>query len=224
MSWLVDRLSSSIGKKFIMAITGLSLLAFLAIHLANNLLLFLGPEIFNENVERLEAIKPLVRVIELVLLLIFAFHIFNAFKLYFENKKAKPEKYAINASSKNSTFYSRYMTVTGTIILVFLIFHLSTFWRSFNFSAHPANDPHPFYTIIQEAFANPFISIFYIVAMIFLGFHLNHAFQSAFQTLGWRHKKYTPFVEKLGTVIAIVFTVGFVSIPIFFYIASLGGK
>ena len=163
MSWLVDRLSSSIGKKFIMAITGLSLLAFLAIHLANNLLLFLGPEIFNENVERLEAIKPLVRVIELVLLLIFAFHIFNAFKLYFENKKAKPEKYAINASSKNSTFYSRYMTVTGTIILVFLIFHLSTFWRSFNFGAHPANDPHPFYTIIQEAFANPLISIFYII-------------------------------------------------------------
>ena len=116
------------------------------------------------------------------------------------------------------------MTVTGTIILVFLIFHLSTFWRSFNFGAHPANDPHPFYTIIQEAFANPLISIFYIIAMIFLGFHLNHAFQSAFQTLGWRHKKYTPFIEKLGTVIAIVFTVGFVSIPIFFYIASLGGK
>jgi succinate dehydrogenase / fumarate reductase cytochrome b subunit len=224
MGWLSDRLNSSIGKKFIMAITGLLLILFLVIHLLNNLLLFIGPEIFNENVARLEAIKPLIRIIELVLALIFIFHIYNAIRLYFENKKAKPQKYAVNASSENSTFYSRFMTVSGMFILVFLIFHLSTFWKSFNFDAHSMVGDHPFYAIIQDAFANPVISIFYLIAMIVLGFHLNHAFQSSFQTLGWYHKKYTPLVKKIGTFIAIIFTVGFGSIPIFFYLASLGGN
>lgn len=224
MSWLLDRLNSSIGKKIIMAITGLSLLFFLVIHLINNLLLFAGPEVFNKNVEQLESIKPIIRVVEVVLLLIFALHIYNALKLYFENKKAKPLKYAVDASSQNSTFYSRYMTVSGIIILVFLIIHLATFWKTFNFDAHKLEVEFPFYTIVQDAFANPIISIFYIVVMIFLGIHLNHAFQSAFQTFGLRNKKFTWVIEKFGTLIAIVITIGFASIPVIFYIASLGGK
>ncbi|MBK7978633.1 MAG: succinate dehydrogenase cytochrome b subunit [Ignavibacteriae bacterium] len=224
MSWLLDRLNSSIGKKIIMAITGLSLLFFLVIHLVNNLLLFAGPEVFNKNVEQLESIKPIIRVVEVVLLLIFALHIYNALKLYFENKKAKPLKYAVDASSQNSTFYSRYMTVSGIIILVFLIIHLATFWKTFNFDAHKLEVEFPFYTIVQDAFANPIISIFYIVVMFFLGIHLNHAFQSAFQTFGLRNKKFTWVIEKFGTLIAIVITIGFASIPVIFYIASLGGK
>lgn len=224
MSWLMDKLNSSIGKKFIMAFTGLLLIAFLVIHLLNNLLLFLGPEIFNSNVERLEAVKPIVRVIELLLLLIFIFHIYNALRLWYQNKKANPIKYAVNISSKNSTIYSRTMVITGSIILIFLVLHLSTFWWSYNFNQHPVNDQYPFYSIIENAFANPLLSIFYVVAMIILGFHLNHAFQSAFQTFGWRHKKYTPLVEKLGTAIAIIMTIGFGSIPVFFYLASLGGN
>ena len=224
MGWLSDRLNSSIGKKFIMATTGLLLILFLVIHLLNNLLLFLGPEIFNENVARLEAIKPIVRVIEIVLALIFFFHIYNAIKLYFENKKANPQKYAVDASSKNSTFYSRYMTVTGIIILVFLIIHLGTFWFEYNFGAHPADGAHPYYAIIQDAFANPFISIFYIIAMLVLGSHLNHAFQSAFQTFGLESKKFTPLVKKISTIIAVLMTIGFASIPVFFYLASLGGN
>jgi len=164
MSWLVDRLNSSIGKKFIMAITGLSLIIFLVIHLLNNLLLFVSPEVFNKNVEQLDSIKPIIRVIEVILLLIFSFHIYNALKLYFENKKAKPQKYMIDASSQNSTFYSRYMTVTGIIILAFLIFHLSTFWVSFNFGNHSTTT---FYGIVSDAFGNPIISVFYFVSIIF---------------------------------------------------------
>jgi succinate dehydrogenase cytochrome b subunit len=224
MGWLSDRLNSSIGKKIVMAVTGLLLISFLIIHLLNNLLLFLGPEIFNENVARLEAIKPLIRIIEIVLAIIFIFHIYNAAKLYFENKKANPQKYAINANSENSTFYSRFMTISGAIILVFLLIHLGTFWWSFNFAAHPIDGSYPFYAIVQDAFANPFVSIFYIIVMVVLGFHLNHAFQSAFQTMGWHHKKYTPIVEKIGTIIAVVMTIGFGSVPVFFYLASLGGK
>lgn len=224
MSRLLDSLNSSIGKKIIMAITGLSLLFFLVIHLFNNLLLFAGPEVFNKNVEQLESIKPLIRIIEVILLVIFALHIYNAIKLYFENKKAKPTKYAINASPQNSSFYSRYMTVSGLVILAFLIVHLSTLWKAFNFDAHNLNVEFPFYSIVQDAFANPIISIFYIVVMLFLGIHLNHAFQSIFQTFGIKNKKFTSVIEKLGTAIAVVITIGFVSIPVIFYIASLGGK
>lgn len=224
MSWLSDRLNSSIGKKIIMAVTGILLLLFLLIHLLNNLLLFLGPEVFNENVARLESVKPLVRVIELVLLAIFIFHIYNAIKLYFENKKANPQKYAVNASNESSSFYSRFMTFSGIIILIFLVMHIGYFWRLYNFGPHPADGSLPFYSIIQDAFANPFVSIFYVFIMIILGFHLNHAFQSAFQTMGWEHKRYTPLVKKFGSVIALFITIGFASIPVFFYLASNGGN
>ncbi|MDX1700226.1 MAG: succinate dehydrogenase cytochrome b subunit [Melioribacteraceae bacterium] len=224
MSWLLDRLNSSIGKKVIMAVTGILLILFLFVHLINNLLLFLGPEIFNENVARLESIKPLVRIVEVILLAIFVFHIYNAIKLYFENKKANPQKYAVNASKENSTFYSRFMTVSGIIILVFLILHLGYFWRLYNFGPHPADGSLPYYAIVQDAFANPFISLFYVFSMIILGFHLNHAFQSSFQTMGWENKKYTPFVKKLGSIITLVITLGFASIPIFFYLSSMGGN
>ena len=224
MGWLSDRLSSSIGKKFIMAITGILLLIFLFVHLFNNLLIFLGPEVFNANVARLEAIKPLIRVVEIILLAIFIFHIYNALKLYFENKKAKPQKYAVNVGNENSTFYSRFMTASGIIILIFLVLHLSYFWRLFNFGEHSADGSLPYYRIIEEAFANPFLSIFYIIAMVIVGFHLNHAFQSAFQTMGWDHNKYTPTIKRAGSFISIIITLGFISIPVFFYLASIGGN
>jgi succinate dehydrogenase / fumarate reductase cytochrome b subunit len=150
--------------------------------------------------------------------------IYNAIKLYFENKKANPQKYAVNAGKDNSTFYSRFMTASGIIILIFLILHLSYFWRLYNFGPHPTDGSLPYYAIIQDAFADPLTSIFYIAAMVILGFHLNHAFQSAFQTLGWEHKKYTPIVKKIGSIFSIVSTLGYISIPVFFYLASIGGN
>ena len=224
MSWLSDRLNSSIGKKYIMAFTGILLLLFLLVHLVNNLFLFLGPETFNANVARLESIKPLVRVVELILLALFVFHIYNALKLYFENRKAKPQKYAVNISKENSTFYSRFMVVSGIIILIFLVLHLSYFWRLYNFGLHPDDGSLPFYSIVQDAFADPIFSFFYLFSMIILGFHLNHAFQSSFQTMGWEHKKYTPYVKKLGSLISLILTLGFASIPIFFFLYSMGGN
>jgi succinate dehydrogenase / fumarate reductase cytochrome b subunit len=152
------------------------------------------------------------------------FHIYNALRLYFENRKANPKKYAVNASKENSTFYSRYMTVSGILILIFLVLHLGYFWRLYNFGPHPADGSFPYYSIVQDAFANPLISLFYIFSMVILGFHLNHAFQSSFQTMGWEHKKYTPFVKKLGSIISLVITIGFASIPIYFYLSSMGGS
>lgn len=223
MGWLTRSLSTSIGKKIIMAVTGLMLISFLFVHLVNNLLLFVSPEIFNSNVENLESIKPLIRVVEVILALIFFFHIYNAVKLWWENRKANPKKYAINANSENSSIYSRTTVWTGSIIFIFLAVHLSTFWREFNFGEHLASDPYPYYSIVADAFANPFVAGLYLIAMIILGFHLNHGFQSSFQTFGWNHNKYFPIIKILGSAAAIFYAVGFASIPIYFFVISIGG-
>ncbi|PJA98249.1 MAG: succinate dehydrogenase [Ignavibacteriales bacterium CG_4_9_14_3_um_filter_30_11] len=221
MSRLNQFFGSSIGKKFVMAITGILLIFFLIVHLINNLMLFGGPEFFNENVMRLDSIKPLIRVVEVVLALIFLYHIYRGIKLWFENKKANPDKYAINGGKENSTLYSRTMFITGILILVFLVIHLYTLWTKFNFGMEGSED---YFAVIKDLFKNPFWSAFYLVIMIFIGFHINHAFQSSFQSFGWSHKKYTPLVKKIGTLLAIVFAIGFASIPIYFYLISLGGQ
>ncbi|WKZ68763.1 MAG: succinate dehydrogenase cytochrome b subunit [Melioribacteraceae bacterium] len=215
MGWLSEALSSSIGKKFIMAVTGICLILFLIIHLLNNLSMYLGPEFYTNVVAGLDGIKPLIRVIEVILALIFILHIFNGIKLWYENKKAKPINYAVNASSKNSSLYSRTMVQTGSIIFIFLVIHLNTMWYSFNFGEAHANQSY--YYFVADTFANSiFYSVFYILVMILLGFHLNHGFQSAFQTFGWNHKKYFPLIEKIGLIYAAVMTIGFASIPIYF--------
>lgn len=221
MSWLLKSLSSSIGKKFVMAVTGLSLILFLTVHLINNLFLFAGKDGFNMLVSSLDAVKPLVRVAEAALLLLFIFHIYNGITLWWENRKANPDKYAVNAAKENSTFYSRTMPWTGGILLVFLITHLSTLWVQFNFGM---GGTHEYYEVIKQLFSAIIPVVLYVITMIVLGFHLNHGFQSAFQTFGWQHKKYTPFVEALGTIVSVIYTVGFSSIPIYFYILSVGGN
>ena len=221
MGWLLKSLSSSIGKKFIMALTGLSLILFLSVHLLNNSFLFFGKEGFNMLVGSLDAVKPLVRVAELVLLLLFFFHIYNGITLWWQNRKANPDKYAVNASKENSTFYSRTMPWTGGILLVFLITHLSTLWVQFNFGM---GGTHEYYEVIKQLFSAIIPAVLYVIAMIVLGFHLNHGFQSAFQTFGWQHKKYTPLVEAIGTLVSIIYAAGFSSIPIYFFILSVGGN
>lgn len=212
---------SSIGKKLIMAITGILLILFLILHLINNLFLFGGPEAFNSNVARLDSIKPLIRVVEIILALIFIYHIYNALKLWWKNKKANPDKYAVNANKENSTIYSRTMVITGSFIFIFLVIHLYTLWGKYNFGM---DGSEKFYEVIKNLFTNPIWAAFYFIIMITIGFHMNHAFQSAFQTFGWSHKKYTPLVKKIGTVIAFIFTIGFASIPVYFFLISLGGQ
>lgn len=220
MGWFSRALNSSIGKKFVMAVTGISLLLFLIIHLINNLTLYAGPEVFNTVVKSLEGIKPIVRVIEVILALIFIFHIYEGVRVWLENKKARPVGYTINGSSKNSDLFSRTMIWSGSIIFIFLVIHLRTFWVSFNLG-HPLAESHNYYQIVVEAFQNPIYSGLYLIAMILLGFHLNHGFQSAFQTFGWNNKKYFPLIEKIGLIYTLIMAIGFASIPVYFF---LGGN
>lgn len=218
MGWFNTFVNSSLGKKFIMAITGSFLIIFLVIHLIGNLTLYFGPDAFNGYVKTLDIVKPLIRVIEIVLLAAFVFHIFNGVRLWLENKQARPVRYRINGSSENSTLFSRTMFLTGSIIFIFLVLHLGTFfWR---FNVHDPDqlaDVHKYYDIVVGFFQIWWYVILYIIAMILLGFHLNHGFQSAFQTFGWNHKKYTPLIKKIGTAYAIIMAAGFASIPIYFF-------
>jgi succinate dehydrogenase / fumarate reductase cytochrome b subunit len=217
MSWFFKFTGSSIGKKVIMAITGSFLIIFLIIHLIGNLTLFLGPEAFNAYVSTLDVVKPLIRVIELVLLAAFILHIFSGLRLWIENKMANPKKYAINVGIDNSTIFSRTMFVTGSIIFIFLVLHLATLFYRFNFyDPEGFASQHQYFEIVVSFLTMPWYSILYIVAVFLLGFHLNHGFQSAFQTFGLTHKKYTPFIEKLGTFFAIIMALGFASMPIYF--------
>lgn len=225
MGWFIQFSNSSIGKKFVMAVTGSFLIIFLIVHLIGNLTLFLGEEAFNDYVLALEAIKPLIRIIELVLLAAFIFHIFNGIRLWLENKRANPNKYAINVGSDNSTVFSRTMFVTGSIVFIFLVLHLATLFYRFNFfDPEGLADHHKYYDIVIGFLQMPWYSIVYIIAVILLGFHLNHGFQSAFQTFGWNHKKYTPMIKAIGTTYAVVMAVSFASIPIYFLLFYGGSQ
>jgi succinate dehydrogenase / fumarate reductase cytochrome b subunit len=212
-------INSSIGKKLTMAVTGSFLLIFLLIHLIGNITLFFGPDAFNGYVSALDVIKPLIRVIELVLLTAFILHIFNGTKLWLENKRARGTNYKVNGSSENSDLFSRTMFLTGSIVFIFLVLHLGTFFWRFN-----VHDPsglanhHLYFDIVVAFFKLWWYVILYVIAVILLGLHLNHGFQSAFQTFGWNHKRYFPIIKKIGTLYAIIMAVGFASMPIYFFL------
>ena len=216
--------SSSLGKKYLMAITGLFLCSFLVIHFLGNIALYSDPVQFNEYT-RFMSSNPLIRVMEIVLVAGFLTHIIDAVMLTRANKKAQPVKYAMD--KKQSSWYSRNMGLTGSVILAFLVLHLQSFWYGYKFGTPayatdsaglPIKD---MYTMVVEAFGELWYSSLYVVAVCLLGIHLNHGFQSAFQSVGLRHKKYTPTIKMLGTVFSILITLGFVSFPIYFFIIQL---
>jgi succinate dehydrogenase / fumarate reductase cytochrome b subunit len=211
MGWLLRSVTSSIGKKILMAFTGILLIIYLLIHLAGNLTLFWGAKAFTSYAGVLEIIKPLIRVIEIILALIFVLHIFNGGWVWFENKMAKSKNYKVNAKSKNSSIFSRTMIQSGSIMFIFLVIHLKTIWYQYNFAGQDN-----LYKIVSTNFMDPVYSWFYVLAMILLGFHLNHGFQSAFQTMGWNQKKYFPLIQALGTIYSVVVAAGFASLPIYF--------
>ena len=216
--------SSSLGKKYLMAITGLFLCSFLIIHFLGNIALFTNPVQFNEYT-RFMSSNPIIRVMEIILVAGFLTHIIDAIMLTRANKKAQPVKYAMD--KKQSSWYSRNMGLTGSVILAFLVLHLQSFWYGYKFGSPayatdsaglPIKD---MYTMVVEAFGEFWYSGIYVVAVTLLGIHLNHGFQSAFQSVGLRHKKYTPTIKMLGTAFSILITLGFVSFPIYFFIIQL---
>ena len=215
--------SSSLGKKYLMAITGLFLCSFLVIHLLGNVALFTDPRQFNEYTVFMSS-NPIIRVMEIILVAGFLTHIIDAVMLTRSNNKAQPVKYAINKNK--SSWYSRNMGLTGSVIFAFLVLHLQSFWYEYKFGdvatiTYDQIEIKNMYLIVKTAFKEWWYSGIYILAMILLGTHLNHGFQSAFQSFGLRHKKYTPNIKILGTAFSVLITLGFISFPIYFFIIQL---
>jgi len=215
MSNLVN---SSIGKKLMMGLAGLFLCAFLVVHLGINLLVLLndGGVAYKEAVHFMTT-NILIKIMEIFLFGGIALHIIYGVILQIQNWIARPVKYAkINYSQ--TSFFSKYMIHTGAVIFIFLALHFINFYfvkLGWVVVPEGAKDKHDFYDMVINLFKNPVYSWIYIGFMAFLSFHLNHAFQSAFQTMGWNHSRYTPIINFIGTAYSIIVPLGFAIIPVY---------
>ncbi|RZK49490.1 MAG: succinate dehydrogenase cytochrome b subunit [Pedobacter sp.] len=222
MSSISNAFSSSIGKKLIMGLTGLFLIMFLAVHCFLNSFIFFDKtgELFNVGAHFM-ATNWLIRAMEVVLMLGLLLHIYQGLRLVFMNKAARPEKYAYHNGQANSTWYSRSMGLLGTLLLIFLIVHLSDFWTTSRFTGIPtvdANGHEDLYAQMKESFSNIYLVILYVLAMVSLAYHLLHGFASAFQTLGWNHNKYTPIIKAFGFWYSILIPLIFAAMPVYIYL------
>jgi succinate dehydrogenase / fumarate reductase, cytochrome b subunit len=215
MSWVTKTLSSSLGRKLIMAVTGLSLIAFLLVHCGINACIFLndGGQTFNEAAEFM-AHNLFIRVAEVGLMAGFIIHIVDGLMLWKSNTDKRPVKYAVVKGEANSTWYSRSMGLLGSLLLIFLVIHLRHFWVVSRFTDEITGGQTTLFAEMQEVFVNPFPVALYVLGCISLAYHLLHGFQSAFQTMGWNHPKYTPFIKSLGAWFSILIPLIFAAMPI----------
>ena len=210
-------LYSSITKKVLMALAGLFLVTFLCVHLGINLMLLKndGGRAFSEAATFMGT-NPVIKIAEIVLFAGFLLHIVFGLVVSAQNRSARPTAYAKSNSSETS-FFSKYMFHTGIIVLIFLALHFCDFYfiKIGLVAPPPGIAVHDFYNRTLLLFSTPLYSLFYIVSFIFLGIHLNHAIQSAFQTLGWNHSKYTDAVKLIGSVYSVLISAGFSIVPIY---------
>ena len=212
-------ISSTVGRKFAMALTGLFLVIFLVVHLSVNLTLFLGPESFNEA-SHFMAHNPLIQAMQFVLAFGFIYHIFLGIVLTLQNWKARgSERYAKNRWAEHTPFNSRTMIYTGVLVLLFLILHLGDYFVPMK-KAQFNHEPMDHYEHVVALFGNPVYVIIYVIAFILLAIHLSHGFQSAFQSIGWRHGKYLGLINFLGKLYFWIIGLGFSAIAIYFGITQ----
>jgi succinate dehydrogenase / fumarate reductase, cytochrome b subunit len=210
--------TSSIGKKLMMALAGLFLIVFLVIHLSVNLLLLLndGGAKFTVASDFMST-NFIIKIMEIVLFGGFIVHILYGVIVQIQNWIARPIRY-VKINHSQTSFFSKYMIHTGAIIFAFLVIHFINFYFvKVGWVNVPAGvkDRHDFYNMAMILFKNPVYSWLYVILILFMGFHLHHSFQSAFQTIGWDHPKYTPIIKSVGLIYSIIITMGFVTIPIY---------
>jgi succinate dehydrogenase / fumarate reductase cytochrome b subunit len=204
-------LFSSISKKFVMALAGLFLLTFLPVHLIINLMLLKNdPAPFNEAAHFM-ATFPLVKIMEVVLISAILIHIGWGIFLQIQNWLARPVGY-VSGNKSETTFFSKFMIWTGATVLTFLVLHFFNFF--FVKLGLVNGDPEDFYNMAHSLFKIPAYNYIYLTCFLLLGFHLYHAFSSAFQTLGLNHRIWTPIIKVIALIYAIVLPAGFASISI----------
>ncbi len=208
MNWASRTFGTSVGKKLLMAVTGMAFCGFLVTHLAGNLTIYGGRDMFNGYAAHLHALGPLVTVAEWLLLALALVHITTGLLLFYQNLLARPIRYAVNRRAGGRTLGSATMPYTGVVILLFVIFHLANF--RFVDTSHTT-----LFDLVHRTFSHPAMMAIYIVAMAAVAIHVSHGFWSLFQTLGANHPKYMPAIMTLSIVFALIVGIGFGFLPIY---------
>lgn len=218
---MINFYNSSIGKKWIVALTGLALLGFVTGHLIGNLQIYLPPVWINSYARHLENLGPLLWVIRLSMLVMIGLHIATTIQLTLENRAARPDRYAVSAPQA-STVASRTMILSGLVVLAFVIFHILHYtvrlrhpeWGEETFALGDGEMVRDVYRMMIEGFKNAAVSAFYILGVFLLCLHLSHGIASMFQTLGLNSPKVRCALTVLGRAYAWLLFIGYASIPV----------
>lgn len=221
---MFDFVKSTVGRKYIMGISGLVWMGFVLSHMAGNMLILVSPDLYNAYGHAIVSNKPLLYGAESVLVLALIVHVMTAISLTVENRKAKGSRYAVSASGdKASTLASRTMGMQGSVVLAFIILHLATFKYGTHYdtvvNGVQMRDLH---RLIVEVFQQPGYVLWYVVALILLMFHLSHGASSIFQSFGFLERKMQKGLRKFAWTYAIIVVAGFLSQPA--YVFLLKGK
>lgn len=215
---------STIGRKFLMALSAMFLLIFLLIHLSVNLLSLFGEEGPFNAASHFMGYNPLIQfAMQPVLIVGVVFHFVMGFVLEIKNKNARPVKYAVAKNSGNSTWMSRNMIISGAVVLAFLALHLYDFWLheiNYKYVEGLTPDAERFWPELHEKFADLWRVALYVISFVLLGLHLAHGFQSSFQSIGARHPKYTPVIKAFGKWYSILIPAGFIIVAVFHFITQ----
>jgi len=225
MSWIADFLTSSLGKKLIMSLTGLFLIIFLVVHLGGNLQLLLNDngEAFN-TYAYLMTNNGLIKFLSYGLYALILLHIIQGILIALQNRGARSSRYAVT-NRKSNSFTSRNMALLGLLVFFFLAVHMGDFWYKMKFTddlpmvayAGFGVEVKDLYARVNAAFGEWWIVVIYLLGLLALALHLWHGFQSAFHTLGLNHKKYSPLIRAIGRLYSVLIPIGFAVIPIYFF-------
>jgi succinate dehydrogenase / fumarate reductase, cytochrome b subunit len=209
MNWVRQTFSTSVGKKQLMAATGLLFLLFLATHLLGNLSIYGGSAAFIDYATHLHALGKLLVVAEVGMAAALIIHVGTAVVLFFQNRRARPVRYAVDNSAGGRTLSSQTMPYTGLLILGFIGVHLATF------SHHIIDQTtRNIFQIAVAVFSQKIYLAIYLLGVILVAFHVRHGLWSALQTVGASHPRYSPFIHKLSIVFAVIVGIGFGSLPL----------
>lgn len=226
MSWTKQFFSSSIGRKFAMALSALFLIIFLLMHFSINFTSIFSEDVFNQ-LSHFMGTNPVIQfTMQPVLIIAVVYHFVAGFILEAKNRASRgAEKYVSYKGSANASWFSRNMIYTGLVILFFLALHFYDFWvpeMQYKYiDAKPAVEDRYFEEMVHK-FHDPIRVGLYVISFVLLSMHLMHGFQSAFQSIGARHEKYLPLIQKLGKLYAIVIPAGFIFIALYHHLSQLG--
>ena len=217
MNWKAA-FSTAIGKKLLMGATGLFLVTFLVVHCYINAQVFYndGGAHFN-TLAHFMGTNPVIRVIEIGLMVFLLWHIILGLQLWFRNMARRKVKYAVKAGNKTSSWYSRSMGILGTLILLFLVLHLRNFWAPNRYHMTIGNGEQDLFGRMAEHFTNPVMVGIYVLGCFSLAWHLVHGFYSAFQTFGLTTHRYKGIIYNMGVGFAIIVPLIFALMPVWFY-------